>query len=237
MSRGETGGHRVLKRLFRWAFRLVILAIMLAVALLLLKDTLLRSWAEWRVRRQTGLSASIRRFDLALLSPTFTMEGFRLYNPPEFGGTMLFDIPEVQFEYDSRQALQGKIHLNTLRFSLKELNIVRNLQGKTNLFSVLTQAAPGGTAAPTQSRGRRFDFDGIDRLYLSVGTLRYTDQQQPTNSWQRDLNWKDYEIKNIRTAEEARNWGLLLVLRVMVSPPRPVLPAPPAPGATKPARK
>jgi hypothetical protein len=227
----------VLRRVFRWGFRLVVLVIMLAVALLLLKDTLLRSWAEWRIRRQTGLSTSIRRLDLGLLSPTFTMEGFKIFNPPEFGGAVLFDIPEVHFEYDSRQALQGKLHLKTLRFSLKELNIVKNAQGRTNLFSVLSQAAPGGTNAPGPARGRRLDFDGIDRLYLSVGTVRYTDQRQPTNSWQRDLDWKDFEIQNVRTAEDARNWGLLLVLRVMASPPRQVLPAPSAPGAAKPTRK
>jgi uncharacterized protein involved in outer membrane biogenesis len=225
----------VLKRLFRWGFRLLVLAIMLVVALLLLKDTLLRSWAEWRVRRQTGLSTTIRRFDLGLLSPTFTMEGFRIYNPPEFGGSVLFDIPEVHFEYDSRQAFQGKLHLNTLRFNLRELNIVRNAQGQTNLFTVLSQAtsaAAKGTNTPGAARGRRLNFDGIDRLYLSVGTVRYTDQQQPANSWQRDLNWKEFEIKNVRTPDDARNWGLLLVMRAMVSPPQKVAPAP---AASRPA--
>ena len=230
MSRSETGGHRVLRRLFRWGFRLLILAIVLVVALLLLKDTLLRSWAEWRIRSQTGLSTAIRRFDVGLLSPTFAMEGFRIYNPPEFGGTVLLDIPEVQFEYDARQAWQGKLHLTTMRFNLREVNVVRNSQGKTNLFSVLSQAVPGGTNLLASSRGSRFDFGGIDRLYLTVGTVRYTDQQRPTNSWQRDLNWKDYEIKNIRTPEEARNWAMLLTLRAMVSPTRPVPAIRPAGG-------
>ncbi len=236
MSRGETGGYRVLRRVFRWAFRLLLLAIVLVVALLLLKDTLLKSWAEWRIRSQTGLSTTIRKFEVGLLAPTFTMEGLRIYNPPEFGGAVLLDIPEVQFEYDSRQAFQGKLHLKTLRFSLKELNIVRNSQGKTNLFVMLKQPPGSGAAKPGTSGGRRLDFGGIDRLYLTVGTVRYTDQMQPANSWQRDVNWKDREFNNIRTAEDARNWSLLLGLSVLATPSRPVLPASPPTGSPKPAR-
>jgi hypothetical protein len=221
------------KRLFRWLFRLVITAVVLVVAMLLLKDTLLKAWAEWRIHRRTGLEVTIRKFEVGLLTPTFTIEGFRLYNPPQFGGSVLFDIPEVHLEYDPAQAVLGKVRLKLLRFNLQELNVVKNRAGETNLFSVLarSKAAEAGPAGSSKDN-TGLDFSGIDRFYLSLGTLKFTDQQQPTNSWQRVIGWKDYEVKNIQTSEDARNWATLLALQILVAPSRP-LPPPRSPQAPK----
>ena len=204
-----------MKRLFRWLFRLLILAMVLAVALVLLKDTLLKSFAEWRIRRQTGLSVTIDKMEVGLFSPTFLMRGFKLYNPPEFGGSVLIDIPEVYFEYDPSQiASARKLHLNLLRFNLKELNLVRNRAGRTNVMAVLAQsedktAGPSGSA-PLQ----QFDFGGIDRLYLSLGTVRYTDELNARRSWQRTIGWKNYEVKDLKTADDVKNWALLVMLQI-----------------------
>lgn len=198
-----------MKRLFRWLFRLLILAIVLAVALVLSKDTLLKSFAEWRIRRETGLSVTINKFEVGLLAPTFTMQGFKLYNPPEFGGSVLLDVPEVHFEYDPQAAATGKLHLKLLRFHLKELNLVRNHAGQTNVAVVLARShrRSGGPSPP-------FEFGGLDRLYLTMGTVRYTDMAEPRRSWERVIGWKDYEVKNLRTAEDVKNWALLVVLQI-----------------------
>jgi uncharacterized protein involved in outer membrane biogenesis len=222
-----------MKRLIRWLFRLVLLTIVLGAALVLLKDILFKAFLESRLRRQTGADLTIRKAELGLLAPTFTVEGLKLYNPPAFGGSVLFDIPEVHLEYDLRQALLGQVHLRLLRFNLHEANLVKNPVGQTNVLAMLARltekqpSPPTSPSAPPASpstgpRTRRLTFGGIDRLYLSLGTVRFTDLGQPQNSWLRAINWKDYEVKGIRNAEDARNWGMLIFLQVAVAPSRPL---------------
>jgi hypothetical protein len=91
------------------------------------------------------------------------------------------------------------------------------------------EPAAKATGKPAQGAppkpARQWTFEGIDRLYLTLGSVRFIDQGAPTNSWIRTLGWKDYEIKNIRTAEDARNWAALLFLRVAVAQPKPFSPA------------
>ncbi len=241
-----------MRRLVRWLFRLLILGIVLAAALVLLKDVLLKAVVEWRIRQHTGLSVSIRRLEAALFSPTVTAEGVKLYNPPAFGGSVLVDIPEVQAEYDPRKLIAGKVHLNLLRLRLNEIGMVKNSLGQTNLFALFSEAdrpltaalpaspprvpqinpAPAPPAvpspAPPRSPGtasRRLEFDGIDRLYLSLDTVLFIDQQLPSNSWVRPIGWKNYELRNIRTADDAKKWAVLLYYRIAVAQPRPLPPS------------
>jgi uncharacterized protein involved in outer membrane biogenesis len=202
----------------------------LLVAVVLLKDILFKALAEHRIRRQTGLDVTIRKLEVGLLAPTLTLEGFKLFNPPEFGGAPLFDIPEVHFEYDPLQAAAGNIHLRLLRFNLNEINLVRNQAGQTNLFAVLARLNQAKTApsGSTVARTNHVQFGGIDRLYLSLGTVRFTDQARPANGWTRTVGWKDYEIKNLRTTEDVNNWALLVFLQAALSSTRSgPLPPPP----------
>lgn len=222
-----------MKRLFRWLFRLLILLIVLLVALVLLKDTLLKELAVWRIRNETGLSVSISKLELGIFTPRFTMEGFKLYNPPEFGGTVFLDIPQVSFEYEPREAAAGRLRLVWLRFNLQELNLVRNKAGQTNIFGIAAKQGAKGARPSGSAASRRVEFGGIDHLYLSIGTLKYIDLLQPQNNWQRNLGWKDWEVKNLRTAEDVKNWATLVLLQVaLASSPPSVRPGPaPATGA------
>jgi hypothetical protein len=244
-----------MRRLFRWLFRLLITAVVLAVALVLLKDILFKAVAERRLREQTGLSVTIRKLEVGLLSPTIAAEGIKFYNPPEFGGSVLLDLPEIYLEYDPAKAALGSIHLNLLRLKLSEISLVKNNSGRTNLFSLFSVPAskaapaapapdraapspprlpPAASAKPVASapppapaaRGRRLEFDGIDRLYLSLDNVTFVDQAAPSSNWVRAVGWKDRELKNIRTADDAQKWAILLFLQVAVPPPRPLPPTP-----------
>ena len=206
-----------MRMIFRWLFRLLLLAIVLAVALVLLKDTIAKALAEKVVRQQTGLSVAISKLEIGLFAPTFKMEGFKLYNAPDFGGAVLLEIPEVQFEYDIWALPSGQAHLRVLRFHLAELNLIRNPAGQTNLFSL-----PGPAGKPAKpvggAKGSSLDFAGIDRLYLSLGTIRYTDQAKPSKSWQRTLNWKNQEVTTLKTPKDLQNWFFLILVQIALSP-------------------
>ena len=119
----------MLKFVGRWLFRLTIVAIVLVVALLLLKDTIFKSVAEYSIRSQSGLDVRIGKLEVGLLSPTVTVENFRLYNPPEFGGGVFLDIPEVHVEYDAAAMQNQKLKFKLIRFNLAELNLVESKTG------------------------------------------------------------------------------------------------------------
>ena len=100
MSRSAAGGRAIMKWLFKWLFRLFLLAAVLIVILLLSFNSILRVYVEHRIRAQTGMDAEIGRFSVGLAEPTVTIQNFKLYNPPDFGGTPFLDIREIHVEYD-----------------------------------------------------------------------------------------------------------------------------------------
>src|SRR3954466_6450091 len=89
----------MIKFIFRWAFRFLILAIVLVVALLLLKDQILRSVVESQIRKATGMDVKIGALQVGLTRPVFNLENFVLYNTAEFGGGPFLDVPELHLEF------------------------------------------------------------------------------------------------------------------------------------------
>ena len=116
----------IMKWLFKWIFRLFLLAVVLIVILLLSLNSILRLYLQHQIRTQTGMDAEIVKFSLGIIEPMITIQNFRLYNPPDFGGTPFLDIPEIHVEYDRAAFAKHQIHLTLMRFNLGELDIVKN---------------------------------------------------------------------------------------------------------------
>jgi hypothetical protein len=153
-----------MKWLFKWLFRLFLFAVVLIVILLLSLNSILRVYVKHRIRAQTGMDAEIGRFSIGLTEPTVTIQNFKLYNPPSFGGTPFLDIPEVHVEYDRAALAKHELHLTFVRFNLNELDIVKNEAGRTNIFSL-------GAAWPSKKirrRQRHGGFQETDRLRVQV---------------------------------------------------------------------
>jgi uncharacterized protein involved in outer membrane biogenesis len=134
-----------MKWLFKWIFRLTILLVALVVALVLSKDAILKALVERQIRAQTGMDVKIGSFSVGILSPVVDIAKFKLYNPPEFGGTPFLDVPELHVEYDPVALAGGKIHIKLLRLTLAELNVVKNGTGHTNLATVRWKTSSHGT--------------------------------------------------------------------------------------------
>src|SRR5277367_1003262 len=107
-----------MKWIFKWLVRLFILAVVLVVILFLSLDTILRLVMENRIRAQTGMDAEIGKFSIGLATPTITIRDFKLFNPPNFGGTLFLDIPEIHVEYDRSALASRQLHVTLLRFNL-----------------------------------------------------------------------------------------------------------------------
>lgn len=206
----------MLRWIGRWVFRLVILVIVLLVAAVLLKDTILKAVAEQRIRSQTGLDVHIGKLEVGLLSPTVTLEDFRLYNPPEFGGSVFLDLPEVHVEYDPEALRSRTLKLKLLRFNLGELNIVENQAGLKNVDAIHQRATTGQkqpqkTNDPLGEVG--FDFGGIETLNLTLSKLKYTSYRNPQTSFERNLGVQNQILTNVKSEKDLQVFLVNLALR------------------------
>ena len=171
---------KLIRRLFRWALYLLILVVVLAVAALLSLNIVAKQFLQSRIRSQTGMDVAIGKVDVGLSAPTISIEDLRIYNPPEFGGSLFLSLPEVFVDYD-RDALRGrKLHLNLLRLTVAELDIVRNAKGRRNIDNLEKQGI--ATAVLTNTPAAGFAFAGVDTLNLTLQKMRLEtmDSARPT---------------------------------------------------------
>src|SRR5436190_15643506 len=98
-----------MKWLLKWMLRLGLLVAVVIVLLFIFKDSILRTAAEQRIRAQTGMEAKIGKFSGSFFSPVVTIENFKLFNTPEFGGGPFVNIPELHLECDPVALAQGKL--------------------------------------------------------------------------------------------------------------------------------
>jgi hypothetical protein len=192
----------VIKFVFRWAFRLLLLALVLGIGFLLLKDNIARSLMEERVRRDTGFETKIGRLEFSLFAPRVRAENVMLYNPAEYGGSVFLDIPDLHIEYDRSRLALGKLHLNLLRLNLREFHIVESQHGRTNLVEILQKTVPELVGAAASPGINSYVFDGIDTLNLSVGTVRYTNLRLPKRNQVSKLDLQNDLTRNLRTEQD-----------------------------------
>lgn len=198
----------------------MLLALVLAAILFLSLDSILRAFLEHNLRRQTGLDAEIGRFHLGLTEPVLEIKDFRLYNSAHFGGTPFLNLPEIHAEYDAAALKQGVMHLTLLRFNLGELDVVRSLDGQTNLFSLglelpAKKSAAGG-APPNLIAFKHqtgLAFKGIDCLNVSVGTFKYVDLQNQKNNREQKIGVENLVITNVSSLAGLAGLELLVAAR------------------------
>jgi uncharacterized protein involved in outer membrane biogenesis len=190
-----------MRRLFRWAFRLVLLVVILLVALVVFMDSIVRALAEREIRSATGMDVKIGSFSIGLVSPVITIENFKLYNTAEFGGSPFVDLPELRVEYSLRALCSRKLHCKLVRFNLAELNVVQNKDGKTNLQALQDRQDSASPSARKQPKPR-LDFTGIDVLNLSFGRATLLNMNDPQAVRQVDVSLRHKIIRDIKNGDE-----------------------------------
>jgi uncharacterized protein involved in outer membrane biogenesis len=203
-----------MRRLIKWVIRLVVLTIVAVVLLLVFKDTILRKIAEHQIRSETGMDVKIGRFSSSLFSPDVTIENFKLYNTPEFGGTEFLIIPELHIEFDADALAAQKLHVKLVRFNLAELDVVKNKAGETNLVTMLARM-PKGKLAPhgIHVGGKKFEFETIDVLNLSLGRMRMIDLKDHKNDRDVVINADNQVFNNVKTEGDVYSIMFLIWLR------------------------
>jgi hypothetical protein len=199
-----------LKKVVWWFLGVVAFLLLLVIGAIVFKNPLLKTVARWNIKSSTGLDSSIGHFDLDLTGSRLRITGFRIYNNPAFGSSLLVDIPELYLQFDPQEASQGKLRFKEIRFNLAEANVVRNKNGITNL-DALKEMVEKGTA-----RTNGLEFGGIDKLVLNLGQVNFTDLQQPANNTQMHLDVKDEIVRNLKTSEDVERWTMALLIRLTI---------------------
>ena len=204
-----------MKSIFKWLFRLLLLAVVLVVILLLSLDTILRVVIQNRIRVQTGMDAEIGKFTLGLVEPVITIKDFKLFNPPNFDGTPFLDIKEVHAEYDRDALKKGELHVTLLRFNLAELDIVKNEAGQTNIFSIATlpSVKKSGGKGKSFSAQTGMVFSGIDELNVSIGKAKFIDLKDQHNNREQVIGIENCVMKDVKAPTDLGGLALLVALR------------------------
>ena len=205
-----------MKWLFKWIFRLFLLAVVLLVILLLSLNSILRLYLQHQIHAQTGMDAEIGRFSLGLTEPTVTIQNFKLFNPPDFGGTPFLNLPEIHVEYDPLALKHHQFHVTLLRFNLGELDVVKNDAGQTNIFSIagsvsVKNSGTRSKAAFTRKTG--LAFTGVDVLNVSVGTLKFIDLKDQRQNRTQKIGLENCVIKNVKSPTDLAGLAVLIALR------------------------
>lgn len=204
----------MIRKLLKWFIYFCLLILAGIVALLLSKDILIRNLTERRILKQTGMYVRIDRLHVGFTEPVISMQGFKLYNRPEYGGGLLLHLKDLHMEYDPEGLQAGELHLNLLRLDLQELNIVRNRSGQTNIVDFIQRAGTEGREALSRKLpSREFGFTGVDKLNLSLGRIRFIDLRDPRRNREAYFGLKDAEIKNIRSEDDLYGVAAIVLLR------------------------
>jgi hypothetical protein len=182
---------------------------------LLFRDSILALAARKTIQASTGMRVEIAKFKTGLRTPAIQMQGFKLYNYPEFGESLLLDVPDLLVEFDAELAAQGKLRFKQLRVNLAELNVIRDAAGRWNIERVEKEMTERN-AARTNRHERRLEFAGIDELRLTIGRIHYTDFQKPSRSRHIDVNLRDELVRGINTDEDLQDWIGSNIFRVIL---------------------
>ena len=182
------------------------------VALAFAKDFVIKMVVEAGASKVLGAPVHIGGVSVGLFKQSVRIKDLRVGNPSGFPAGTLIDIPEAGVDYDLGQIMKGNLHLPMVILNLKELNVVKNAQGKLNVDSlqVAQKKTAAGAAAPAKTMPMQ-----IDTATLNLGKVTVKDYtKNPASVQTLDIGIHNKIYHNITSAQQ-------LVLLVMVESMRP----------------
>ncbi len=207
-----------MKTILKWFVGIVVVLLLLAIGGLLALDPVAKKAAEAGIAQQIGLDAKIGNLEIGIFSPKLTIENFKIYNSAKFGGSPMLDLAELHVEYDLEALKEQKLHFKMIRLHLKEVCIVKGLDGKFNIDGIIkAKTDPEGKPKKTEVDvgGKKHEFAGIDVLNLSLGKLRYVDMKEPNKVQETSFGTQNEIITDIKNEEDLRNKMLPIVLKTL----------------------
>ena len=164
--------------------RLIVIGFLIFVLVIIAgKNVIVKAAVTTGVKAVTGLSLSIKKMKIGILSTLIGIDELKLYNPKGFEDPVMADIPEVYVNYRLGAFLKKKVHLEEVRLYIKEIVVAKNKDGKLNLDSLTSIGAAKEakekqeekkTAAQKKSKAAPPQIK-IDLLKLKIDKVYYKD--------------------------------------------------------------
>lgn len=215
-----------IKKVVRWLSYLLAAAVLILVIAVLSIDPIVKNIAQKRIKAETGLVAEIGHFHIGFYDQSLTVRDLKLLNPPEFGGGILLDLPELHVAYDLEAMRSNIVHLRMVKVDMAQLHIVEKKDGKRNIdvFAKGTSqknSHPAGgnnsTNVPVKMPQLPFQFGGIDKLQISLGETKYSNERDPRRSFEQQLGIKNEEFKDIKNEQDLQTVGIVIALKAGVA--------------------
>jgi hypothetical protein len=200
----------------KWLVRGGIALVVLAVAGLLLRNLLVRKGMEAAVTAATGFPLEVDSFSLGLTDSRVEAGGMRLRNPSGFEDPRCIEIPRLVADMELASLFGSRPHAEEIVLDLKEVVVVRNAAGETNLDRLKALGGGGGGGGGEAAPAKEFQ---CDRLELGIGKVVFLDYTRAVDGKPRRDEW-DLAIKEeFRDVTGAGQIVKIVVLRVLQRTP------------------
>ena len=191
--------------LFRWAFRLLILLLVLAIGLFLTKDALAKWWIVSEFREQ-GMDAKIDQLEIGFpLNSTVSASDITIYNLPEYGGSPMLKIDDLFIDCDFSDLMNVlwklKPHFRQVRIGITEFNLVETREGSRNLISVPDAVAKSSVQLALDESPLYFT---IGNLNFSWERLKFTNLADAGKSRDVNINIEGYTVQDVAKLSDLR---------------------------------
>jgi hypothetical protein len=108
-------------------------------------------------------------------------------------------VPELHVEYDRAALRRHEFHITLMRVNLREVDVVKNADGVTNIMSLVNTMAPrkSGGGSRTVAPLNGYKFTGIDLLNLSIGAVKFVDLKDQRRNRMAAINLENQIYTNV----------------------------------------
>ncbi|MED6314114.1 MAG: hypothetical protein VX413_03155 [Verrucomicrobiota bacterium] len=191
--------------LFRWAFRLLILLLVVGIGLFLTKDALAKWWIVNEFREQ-GMDAKIGRLEIGFpLNSTVAASDVTIYNLPKYGGAPMLRIDDLFIDCDFSELMNVsrrlRPHFRQVRIRLTEFHLVETRAGERNLISLPDAVAKSTVELALDESPLYFT---IGNLNFSWERLKFTNLSDAEKFRAVSLNIEGYTVQDIEKLSHLR---------------------------------
>lgn len=163
MARSKARRRRTRRRLLKVA----VLCLLALTGVVFCRQVIAQKTVETLFAEITGFPMRVGSVQIAPWHSQFAADRIQLFNPPEFCDRFFADIPRFDVDYEAGSFLRERPHFTRADLHIREIVIVKNTNGHSNVEQLRGLGAVG-----TNATGIRFQ---IDTLNLRLGHVIFKD--------------------------------------------------------------
>jgi uncharacterized protein involved in outer membrane biogenesis len=173
---------------------LLIIIVALFAMFYIIRDTLLKGFAERRIEHITGLDITLGEVKTGIKSTDIGITDIVIRNPKGFKDPVMLDMPYIYADYDLPAIIKGHIHINSMKIDIKEFFIIKNYDGTLNLDALKPMQQIAAQPDVKKSAKKGFLAFKIDELDLKIDRVYYKDYSIGLIPYTRQYNLNMHDI-------------------------------------------